>query len=161
MDELQRLLAEQACQRLCVEFHIKIDTCRYDEIEALFTDDAVWHHLKTTFTGKAEIKAYLSSKSPYPIVRHLLTNSFIELQDESTATGLCYVTLFYALPSSGVPALEAPVILVTYHDTFRKTPKGWQFSSRRPEVTMKAPEFVDVINTKADEDRARVSGRIP
>lgn len=160
MDELQRLLGEHACQRLCVEFHIKIDTCRYQEIEDLFTPDAVWHHLNTTFTGKDEIRGYLSSKSPYPIVRHLLTNNLIELLDETTATGICYVTLFYALPSTEVPNLEAPVILVTYHDTFRKTKMGWQFSSRRPVVTMKAPAFSDVINTKADEERERAKGRI-
>ncbi|MBS7701226.1 MULTISPECIES: nuclear transport factor 2 family protein [unclassified Chelatococcus] len=157
MDDLQRLLAEQACQRLCIEFHIKIDSCRYSEIELMFTEDAVWHHLKTTFSGKDEICTYLRSKSPYPIVRHLLTNSLIELHDESTASGICYVTLFYALPSSETPRLQAPVILVTYHDTFRRTEGSWKFSSRRPVVTMVAPEFADVINTKADE--VRVLGR--
>ena len=154
MDD-QRIVAEHECHRLCTAFHINVDAYRHDRVLSLFTADAVWHHKSGLLKGRSDIAAYLDSKSSYPVVRHLVTNVLIDVVDDDHAKGIAYVTVFYAEPTLSPPMLQAPIVLVTYHDTFTRTPDGWRFSSRRPEITMQSEAFGSMINTKADEQRLR------
>lgn len=156
MTDYERMLAEHTCQRLCIAFHVNVDTYRHDRIVALFANDAVWHHKSGLLEGREAIAAYLESKSTYPLVRHLVTNVLIDVADPDNASGVAYVTVFYAEPSPGVPPLlQSPIVLATYHDRFRRTDEGWRFASRRPELTMQAANFSGMINTKDDERRMR------
>ena len=149
MGEIEKMLAEHECSRLCTEFHLNIDAYQHDKVTLLFAPDAKWHHVSGLFDSTAKIRAYLDSKSTSPIVRHLVTNVLIDVVDADFATGTAYVTVFYAEP--GQETLGPPIVLVTYHDEFRRTEAGWRFASRRPVVTLRGPGFGQMINTKEDE----------
>lgn len=156
MTEVERMLAEHACARLCTAFHVYVDSYQHDRIPGLFAEDAVWHHMmRGAMTGREAFAEYLDSKSTYPVIRHLVTNVLIDVTDEDHASGVAYVTVLYSEPTSSPPVLEAPIVLVTYHDTYHRTPEGWRFASRRPEITQAAPSFGRLINTKDDERRLR------
>jgi hypothetical protein len=132
MDDFQGLLAERACRRLYVTYHVDVDAYRHDAIVALFADDAVWHHNSGALRGHADIAGYLASKSTNPIVLHVVSNVLIDVRDENNAAGVAYVTVFYAEPADP-PTLGAPVVLVTYRDTFRRTSAGWCFAPVDPQ----------------------------
>lgn len=156
MTDHERMLAEHACQRLCIAFHVNVDAYRHDHIVALFVADATWHHKSGLLEGQEAIASYLEGKSTYPLVRHLVTNVLIDVADADNASGVAYVTVFYAEPAPGLPPLlQVPTVLATYHDTFRRTDEGWRFASRRPELTLQAWNFSEMINTKDDERRIR------
>jgi hypothetical protein len=156
VDRIEKMYAEHACQKLCVDFHVLIDSYRHEEIPALFAEDAVFHHMTSgTLNGRAEIAAYLDSKSTWPVVRHLVTNVSITVIDTERAEGSVYLTVFYAEPTAKPAVLEPPIVLVTYEDTFRNTADGWKFATRRPRITHAAPSFTRLINTKDDEKRMR------
>jgi hypothetical protein len=155
MNEQDRMLAEHACQRLCMAFHVHVDAYQNNDIVALFAEDAVWHHKSGLLKGHGDIAAYLNSKSTYPIVRHLVTNVLIDVEDPNSASGVAYVTVFYAEPGKGAPLLQEPIVLATYYDTFTCTDNGWRFASRRPELTLHSRAFATMINTREDERRLR------
>lgn len=155
MNDQDRMLAEHACQRLCTAFHVYVDTYQHSHIVSLFTPDAVWLHKSGLLKGRDAITDYLGSKSTFPLVRHLVTNVLIDVTDNDTATGVAYVTVFYAEPREDAPLFQAPIVLATYNDTFSRTDDGWRFSSRRPELTMQSQAFAMMINTKEDERRLR------
>ena len=152
MTELERMLAEHACARLCTQFHILIDAYHYHEVARLFTDDAVWHHRTGQLVGFAAIRDYLAAKATTPITRHLLTNVLIDVDDPRRARGTAYVTMYYGAPGAGpVAPLSNPMIVVTYEDEFRRTESGWRFASRRPIPTFRHAAFGEMILTKDDE----------
>lgn len=155
LNDIERMLSEHACQRLCVLFHLNVDVYDHQGIERLFCEDAIWHHKSGVLNGRAKIASYLASKSTYPVVRHLVSNVLINVVDEKHANGTAYVTVFYAEPTEDPPLLQAPIVMVTYHDTFICTSDGWRFASRRPVITLQSTAFARMINTKDDELRLR------
>ena len=157
MDEIERMLAERACERLCLRFHALVDAGEYEPIVDLFAEDARWHHRTGPLQGHDEIRRYVMDKSPWPVIRHVLTNLLVEVLDERRATGRAYITVYYGEPvDGGHPPLDGPVLVVQYDDEFERTPQGWRFSSRRPQIVFKAPAFANMVHTLADE-RARKS----
>jgi hypothetical protein len=58
----------------------------------------------------------------------------IDVIDENHATGLCYLVVFNsdAEPdASGARPMNLPSTIGEYHDTFRRTPRGWRIQTRR------------------------------
>lgn len=155
----ERMLIEHECTRLCNQFHVLIDAYRYAEVTELFTPDAKWHHRTGPLEGIAAIREYLLSKATTPVTRHVLTNVLIDVDDDDHSRGIAYVTMYYGVPPpDGVPVLRDPMVLVTYHDEFRRTDDGWKFASRRPVPTFKHPAFGEMMLTKVDEERGSPRG---
>jgi len=151
MTDIERMLAEHACARLCQSFHAYVDTYRHEEIVPLFVPDAVWIHRTGDLIGHDGIRRYLDGKSTAPIVRHVVTNVLIDVESADRARGRCYVTVYFAMPDETVNQVEGPVIIVQYDDEFRRTPEGWRFSRREPKPVFKSPAFANMIHSKADE----------
>jgi hypothetical protein len=67
------------------------------------------------------------------LMRHVCTNFVIDVLDQSHATGICYLMVFYGGPQAAdasevVPTL--PILLGEYHDRFVKIGETWLFQSR-------------------------------
>lgn len=153
MNDVERMIAERDCEKLCTRFHNLIDAGAFDEVLSLFAPDAVWRHRTGERRGLEAIQAYLDEKSTFPLTRHLVTNVVITVDSADRARGVAYVTIYYAEPTGGdEPALlSPPVAVVHYEDEFVRLAQGWRFSKRAPKMVLRHPSFGDMILTKADE----------
>ena len=67
------------------------------------------------------------------LMRHVCTNFTIEVLDDRTATGICYLMVFYGGehdPARGEAVPTVPISLGEYHDRFVKADGNWVFQSR-------------------------------
>ena len=67
------------------------------------------------------------------LMRHVCTNFMVEVLSESTATGICYLMVFYGGPhdaAKGEAVPTVPISLGEFHDRFVKVGETWLFQSR-------------------------------
>lgn len=136
MDELSRLIAEQACAALITRYTHLVDEGQASGVADLFTADGVWASPEATFDGRDAIRAaFLRREQSGRRSRHVCTNVAVDVEDETHATGLCYLTLFRT-DAEGTPARgTTPDLIGVYRDRFVRTEDGWRFASRLTEVT--------------------------
>jgi hypothetical protein len=133
MDDLNRMLAERACEKLTHSYANLLDAYDHDRFLALWTDDAVLNMLGRDHHGRDGINGWLESRETDLICRHLVTNVVSDIIDDATARGFCYTIAYRARGWRGREPgpLEATPFLVQYESAFRKDPaRGWLFSRR-------------------------------
>ena len=137
MDDLSRLVAEQACAALITRYTHLVDEGQASEVADLFTADGVWASPESTFEGRDAIRAaFLRREKSRRRSRHVCTNVAIDVADEGNATGLCYLTLFRTDAEETPPRGTAPDLVGVYRDRFVRTDDdGWRFASRLTEVS--------------------------
>jgi ketosteroid isomerase-like protein len=135
MTNLGILKIEHACTRLQTQYCIYADRGDVESFVSLFTEDAsikVPEH--PAFVGRAAIRASMQALAATGItMRHIMTNSLVDVRDANSAIGLCYLIAYgsRAVPDSdGWRPMEAPGTIGHYEDVFRRTPSGWRFASR-------------------------------
>lgn len=144
MNDLDRLLAERACERLIYEYSRRIDFGEGAAIADLFTADAVWEG-DITLRGQDAIRSWFTERAALTrrVSRHLCTNVTIDVTAAGEASGSCYLVNFRHDRAEGDMALPVPADLPKYmgelHDTFRLTPGGWRFAARRVRVAFLRP----------------------
>lgn len=136
MDDLSRLLAEQACAALVTRYAHLVDEGHASQVADLFTIDGVWASPESTFDGQDAIRAaFRRREESGRRSRHVCTNLAVDVEDDRHASGLCYLTLFRT-DAEGTPARgTAPDLVGVYRDRFVRTDDGWRFSSRLTEVS--------------------------
>jgi hypothetical protein len=133
MDDLNRLLAERACERLTCSYANLLDAYDYDNFLGLWSEDAVLNMLGREHKGRAAIRGWLGSREPDLVCRHLVTNMVTDVIDDGHAKGFCYTISYRVRGWRGREPgpLEDPTFIVQYHSEFRKDPaRGWLFSRR-------------------------------
>ena len=129
---IEKLLDEQAVERLIVDYSWFLDAKDFENYGAMFSDGSILNSKgKAIATGSAEVgglaKHYLGGPSDI-FVRHLVTNIRINIGDDGkSATAESYLTTIEA--PKGKPAYVYRI--GRYHDTFRKTNGQWKFASRQ------------------------------
>lgn len=136
MTEIERMAAEHACTKLQSRYCLAADRGDVEGFVALFMPDAsITIPEAPAFTGHEAIRASIQALAGLGVtMRHLMTNSVIEVEDAETASGACYLVVFNSAEpadAGGCRPSDAPSTVGEYHDTFRKTDAGWRFSSRR------------------------------
>ena len=86
MTDIERLLHEHACARLCIEFAHFIDAREHERFLDLFTDDGVLDRLGEVFDGKAAIADMLAARSPQLFTRHLCTDIVVDVHSDTHAS---------------------------------------------------------------------------
>lgn len=135
MTEIERLLIERACTRLQTLYCIHADNCAVDDFTALFAaDGSVTVPEHPPFVGHPAIRASMQALADLGVtMRHVMSNSLIEVHSDTSATGLCYLTAYGSvLPAdaTGSRPMEQPGTVGHYTDEFTRTPHGWRFKSR-------------------------------
>jgi len=145
MDDLERLLAERACERLIVDYCRFVDFGEASRIAELFTEDGHWEGPDTVMAGRAAIRDGFLARQGVTrrISRHLCTNVGIDVVSPDEATGLCYLVNYRHDRQEGdtspvVPA-GLPKYVGEYHDRFRRTADGWRFEYRRFDLAFLRP----------------------
>lgn len=131
-DEQSRI--EAACTRLQQRYGTLAD--RQDpKFRELFAPDA--SITLPEYAPFAGVGAIMDGQAQWResrvLMRHVTTNSTIEVQDDRHASGICYLMVFSGGPqanSGGEVAPTVPISLGEFHDRFVKIDDKWVFQAR-------------------------------
>lgn len=138
MQDIDRQVIEYACARLVNQFAVCNDAGRYDTLAALFAEDGQYARPTDPdnfVVGREAILAAFKARPADKLTRHLISNVVIDVQAPTSASGICYVTLYSgstARPAEkhGFVGQLSPLI-GEYHDDFVLTTDGWKFRRRQ------------------------------
>ncbi|MDO8212401.1 nuclear transport factor 2 family protein [Conexibacter sp. CPCC 206217] len=145
MTDLERVLAERACERLIVEYARRVDFGEASGIADLFTDDGRWQGTELVLDGREQIRAWFTRREGLArrVSRHVFTNLAVELLSADEAVATSYMVNYRHDRADGDTSLPVPARAPKYvgecHDRFRRTPDGWRFAERRVEVSFVRP----------------------
>lgn len=124
MNEEDRRQVEADCTRLVALYANLNDEARWDELAALYTEDAVMVRPTAPdapLLGREAILAAFKDRAPRQ-ARHLCTNVVITVEGPATASGVSAMLLFRP---------DSQPLVGWFHDRFALTPDGWRFAERR------------------------------
>jgi ketosteroid isomerase-like protein len=134
--ELQRIISEQACERLMYEYARLVDSGHASGIPDLFTDNAVWTGADgRNMNGRAELVTAFSGREALARrqSRHVITNVIVDVIDEDEATGTAYLINYRHDAAEGVADNPAPAghpkFVGDYHLRFRRVGDKWRIVS--------------------------------
>jgi ketosteroid isomerase-like protein len=140
MDDLERLLAERACERLIVEYCRLVDFGEAARIADLFTEDGVWSGVDLVLDGREEIRAWFVKRQGLErrVSRHICTNVGVDVVSPDEARSVCYLVNYRHDRRDGDDAMpvptEVPKFVGECRDAFRRTDHGWRFTRRHVDV---------------------------
>jgi len=140
MDDLQRMFAERACERLIMEYARRVDFGNASAIADLFTEDGRWEGTDLVLDGRDEIREWFSERERLTrrVSRHVCTNVIVDVLSPDEAKSLCFLVNYRhdrRDSDDGSPApAEVPKYVGELHDLFLRTPDGWHFTERKVEV---------------------------
>lgn len=130
-------LVRQACTHLVSHYAYLNDERRFDELAALFTEDAVLYRPSApdrAIEGRQAILDAFRKRPPDAMTFHVCSDILIDVQGERAAQGRSRILLLSATrPADGVTAsIQAnPPVPGVFRDSFRLTEEGWKFAARR------------------------------
>ncbi len=123
-----------------IKLYYYLDERRYEDILHLFVTDGKWRRKEKWRSGRADILASLNERPSTQIIRHVITNTHIEKQDERSATVIAYM-LSYTFDDGklhqGVTSIGGPANLFTMVTELVLTDGQWQVTSLDPTVAFK------------------------
>jgi SnoaL-like domain len=136
MDSIERLLIERECERLVYAYCHLIDHGEAGQVGDLFTEDGKWISPEASHEGQAAVTTAFRARqaNTQRMSRHICSTPLIEVDDADSATGVTYLQLYRHDGDPGrriSPLDDLPEFVGEYHDTFRRTPQGWRFQTRR------------------------------
>ena len=125
MDDITRVLAERARERLIIDYAALNDAGDWDAVAALYVADGRMSRPSAPddfIVGRDAILAAFKAR-PARASRHICANILVLIAGDEKATATSQILLFTA---SG----QAPMV-GSYADRFVLTPDGWRFAERR------------------------------
>ena len=114
---------EDAIRRTIAQYCHFCDDGRFDEWADLYTDDATFTVMGNTYTGRADVKAFIEQgQPPERRGKHICFNTVIELDGDGARAWTDYIFIDTArtITSAG-----------RYHDRLVRQPDRWRFAERR------------------------------
>ncbi len=125
---------EWDCSQVVVQFYNHLDARRYDDLVALFAADGVWKRQGKELDGQAAIMEAMQARGEFLVIRHIVTNIQITVEDENNASSAEYVTV-YRYDSDekldGPAPLDGPGVIFLYQDKLVRTGDGWKIKDKR------------------------------
>lgn len=126
----ERRAIEHDCARLIALYANLNDEARWDEVAALYADDGVM--VRPTAPdkpteGRDAILAAFKARPPR-VTRHICSNVVIDVESETTASGISAMLLFTG---------ASEPLVGSFHDRFVRTADGWRFAERRGSLLFK------------------------
>jgi uncharacterized protein (TIGR02246 family) len=137
-DDLTRLLAERACERLIYAYARFVDSGEAGRVADLFTEDGVWTGADgRSMNGREQVRAAFLGRQALTrrLSRHVMTNVQIDVHSETEASGIAYLINYrHDGPGQTVekpgPARH-PKFVGDYHLTFRNVDDQWRIAALR------------------------------
>lgn len=121
--EWQHAKIIESCTATANRYPYSRDRLLYDEYGALFTEDAVFQiEGGLEVIGRPAIVQALRERGATAITRHVSHVVSIETNDDTTASGISYVTIWRADARSmqaGDNTVASPFVVGEYHDEFK------------------------------------------
>lgn len=131
--DLDRLLAERACERLVLGFVHRLDLGEPASVAELFTEDGVWRWPEgdRLVEGRGALRAYFGARPADRLSRRMMANVLVTVDSPTKARATSYFTTYRVDGHTGgmVPA-GPPVQIGHYEDTFRRVDGTWLLSTR-------------------------------
>ncbi len=131
MDEEQRFEIEWDCQKISRQYYHLMDQRNYDDAIMLFSPDVRWEVMGLDLHGRKAVRDAFSGLTKSTI-RHVLTNTTVDVVDEDHANAVSYVTIYVekGFPDDGPLHFDGPNRLGENHDTLVRTEDGWRIAHR-------------------------------
>ncbi|WP_187368961.1 nuclear transport factor 2 family protein [Baekduia soli] len=145
MDDLERTVAERACERLIVDYARLVDFGNASGIADLFTEDGVWIGSDLHLDGREAIREWFVEREALSrrVSRHVFTNIGVDVLSPDEAQSICYMINYRRDRRDGGDELpvagDIPKWVGECHDRFARTADGWRFTQRRVEVAFHRP----------------------
>jgi len=137
LHHLDEARIRQACTDLVTRYAYLNDERRFEELVALFTEDAILFRPSAPeqgIAGRPAMLAALRTRTAETMTFHMTSDVLVEVVDAQHAQARSRILLLSgtrAQDGSALPAaLKAPVPGV-FRDSFRLTGDGWKFCERR------------------------------
>lgn len=137
-EEITRLYAERACERLMYQYARFVDSGHASGIADLFTEDGTWTGADGRgMNGRAEVRAAFTAREALTrrLSRHVITNVLIDVQSPDEATGIAYLINYrhdrQGDEPSGPAAARHPKFVGDYHLHFRRVEGEWRIQALR------------------------------
>ena len=138
MDLIDKLSIERECERLVTAYCHFIDHGEAERVAELFTEDGCWISSEATLEGREGIREAMAARQANTgrMSRHVCNNLRLDIEDENSASGIVYLTLYRhdGKPGRALAPLEGPAMVGEYRDRFVRTPEGWRMSRREAVV---------------------------
>ncbi len=136
MNFQQRQMIEQELQKMVVTAARYMDTREFDRYADLFGTNGLLDRADVgPLPGNGSIKKFFANHGSGQLVRHVVSNIFIDVIDDRRATGISYVTTYQfdngeTQPKLPAP-LEGPYMIGEWLDEYIRTTDGWRFARRK------------------------------
>jgi hypothetical protein len=132
-----------ACADLIVRYAYLNDERRFDELAALFTEDAVLFRPSAPerpIEGRPAILAALGKRPPETVTFHVTSDVLVEVDSATTARCRSRILMMSGTrsPEGGAPTDVRPAVPGVFIDHLRLTADGWRFASRRGSLWLPA-----------------------
>lgn len=141
MNAVERMTIEWACEKLCRQYAVYSDSCEFEVLAELFTEDGLF--IRPTMPdveikGRAEILAGFRKRPPI-VVQHQINNCVIDVLSPTEATGLCSLSFLMAPGTDQpLPRVGGPIHFGEFRDRFVLSSAGWRFTERRGRMLLKS-----------------------
>lgn len=126
-------------QEVVIRFTACFDAHDIEGMAQLFADSGVWTRPDGDVAGLAELRAFMSRRSPGVFVRHVISNMRTTVEGDSAVVD-SYVTV-YRHDFADQPALPAPLdgpdVVGRYRDVLVNEEGSWKLSLRESIVEFK------------------------
>ncbi|MCS3531268.1 nuclear transport factor 2 family protein [Chryseobacterium sp. JUb7] len=136
---IEKLLIIEEIRNLRIKYAHALDKNDIETASLVFSEDAICQTDREPWNGRKEIKAGLEKafkeydvykRERYPFL-HLVSNHLIELNDDGSASGSCYLIDSV----TGREPSENPLLLLgIYRDEYKKIDEQWFITSSALDV---------------------------
>ena len=130
---------EWDCQKTMRQYYDYVDHRDFDSAANLFTEDIDWLSHGVRLQGRKELREGLQAALGEGTIRHVLSNTVVNVIDEDHAELNEYHTLYYVADQEyenvdGPLAFEGPHRLVDCFAALVRTSEGWRIAKRRAPI---------------------------
>jgi hypothetical protein len=134
------------CAQVLNRFFYYLDEFRYEDLVALMPEDGTWFRQGQLLRGRGQILATLNERSRTQRIRHIITNTVVDVAEPGKAVGTAYLTVYKFDDGTELkrsPTIEGPFRISLVQVKFTKASDKWliaeqhiapqfEFSSREP-----------------------------
>lgn len=139
MDDLQRLMAERACEKVIHRFAQALDAYDFEGVLQCWTEDGVLQAPGEDFSGYPGLRRWLEQREKDLICRHVMTNVQVNVLDAELAEAhsICATWRVRGWRGREPGPITTPAFLVDFHDSFRRGATGeWRLALRRSRISL-------------------------
>ena len=139
MNREEERAIEWDCQKTMRQYYDYVDHRDFESAANLFTEDIDWMSHGVALHGREELRQGLQAALGEGTIRHVLSNTVVNVIDEDNAELDEYHTLYYSADEEfetvdGPIAFEGPHRIVDCFAALRRTPEGWRIAKRRAPI---------------------------